>query len=162
MTLVVVIDRYNALHLSAVVALSLRAWAPVFESIRRTLPQDLYDHFYPDWRAEQAKAVEDTLGSEDFESWVAIVDDAVAGFVALRLDAESKTGEIHMIAVDPDFQRRGIAAELTAFAVGRMKEAGMETAMVETGADPGHAPARATYEKAGFAPWPAVRYFRKL
>lgn len=162
MTLVMAIDRYNVQHLNSVVALSLRAWAPVFESIRATLPRDLYDHFYPDWRAEQAKAVEDALGSEDFESWVALADETVAGFVAFRLDAESKTGEIYMIAVDPAFQRRGIAAALTAFAIDRMKEAGMETAMVETGADPGHAPARATYENAGFAPWPAVRYFRKL
>ena len=27
----------------------------------------------------------------------------------------------------------------------------------ETGADPGHAPARHVYEKAGFGPWPVAR-----
>jgi RimJ/RimL family protein N-acetyltransferase len=38
----------------------------------------------------------------------------------------------------------------------------MAIAMVETGGDPGHAPARAAYEKAGFRVLPLARYFRKL
>jgi hypothetical protein len=38
----------------------------------------------------------------------------------------------------------------------------MTTAMVETGGDPGHAPARRTYEAAGFHPFPVVKYFKKL
>ena len=37
----------------------------------------------------------------------------------------------------------------------------MTTAMVETGGDPGHAPARSTYEAAGFRHFP-VKYFRKV
>jgi hypothetical protein len=35
----------------------------------------------------------------------------------------------------------------------------MSVAMVETGGDPGHAPARRTYEKAGFGLFPTARYF---
>jgi hypothetical protein len=38
----------------------------------------------------------------------------------------------------------------------------MSVAMVETGADPGHGPARRTYEKAGFEQLPIARYFKKL
>jgi len=38
----------------------------------------------------------------------------------------------------------------------------MALAMVETGADPGHAPARQTYEQAGFNELPVSRYFKKL
>jgi hypothetical protein len=34
--------------------------------------------------------------------------------------------------------------------------------MVETAGDPGHAPARHTYEKADFALFPVARYFKKL
>ncbi len=93
--------------------------------------------------------------------WVAIEAGAIAGFVAIRFH-EGKLGEIYMIAVDPDYQRRGIAMALTDFAVERMKEAGMQIAMVETGGDPGHAPARAAYEKAGFRVLPLARYFRKI
>jgi hypothetical protein len=38
----------------------------------------------------------------------------------------------------------------------RARDAGMNMVMVETGGDPGHAPARATYEKAGFERWPVA------
>lgn len=49
-------------------------------------------------------------------------------------------GEIYMIAVDPTFQRRGIAGELTRHSLEWFQNAGMSIAMVETGGDPGHAP----------------------
>ena len=43
-----------------------------------------------------------------------------------------------------------------------MKEQGVSVVMVDTGGDPGHAPARATYEKAGFRILPIARYFKKI
>jgi hypothetical protein len=38
----------------------------------------------------------------------------------------------------------------------------MAVVTVETGGDPGHAPARATYESAGFTLFPISRYFKAL
>ena len=67
-----------------------------------------------------------------------------------------------MIAVDSDYQQRGIGVALTEFALEQMKAAGMSVAMVETGGDSGHAPARRTYEKLGFELLPIARYFKKL
>lgn len=67
-----------------------------------------------------------------------------------------------MIAVDPGFQRRGVATALTRHSLAWLRQAGMTTAMVETGGDPGDAPARRAYESLGFRPLPVVRYFRKL
>ena len=156
------IEPYDPRHLEDVVRLSLRAWAPVFVSLKQVLMPAVWESFYPaGWQQSQDKSVRDTCASADMKTWVAIESGTVAGFVALRFH-EGKLGEIYMIAVDPDFQRRGIAMALTDFAVARMKEAGMEIAMVETGGDPGHAPARAAYEKAGFRVLPLARYFRKL
>jgi len=34
--------------------------------------------------------------------------------------------------------------------------------MVETGGDPGHAPARRVYEKAGYTGFPVAGYFKAL
>jgi GNAT superfamily N-acetyltransferase len=51
---------------------------------------------------------------------------------------------------------------LIEFALDWMRDAGMSIAMVETGGDPGHGPARRAYEKAGFGLWPVARYFKKL
>jgi len=43
-----------------------------------------------------------------------------------------------------------------------MKESGMKLAVVGTGGDPGHAPARRSYEKAGYTGLPLVRYYKVL
>ena len=167
------IEPYDAQQLNAVIRLSLRAWGPVFDSIQNAMDADVYRAFYPDnWRVSQQKAVEDVCAAEDTNVWVAISPEGIAlkriaagstvGFVAVKLDSESSMGEIYMVAVDPDFQGHGIGSALTEFALAWMKEAGMSVAMVETGGDPGHAPARRTYEKLGFRLLPIARYFKKL
>lgn len=157
------IQPFEPKHLEAVVSLSLRAWKPVFDSLQNVLNPDVYQEFYPDgWLASQQKAVEDACRSEEMNIWVAVETDETVGFVAVKLHQESKVGEIYMIAVEPDYQQRGIASALTNFAVEKMKEVGMSIAMVETGGDAGHEPARRTYQKAGFDLLPIARYFKKL
>lgn len=75
---------------------------------------------------------------------------------------KDKTGEVELLAVHPDHQNRGIGTELNTFALAKMKESGMNLAVVSTGGDPGHAPARASYEKAGYTALPLVRYYKNL
>lgn len=111
---------------------------------------------------EPTKAVENVCAAEDTHVWVASEAGTIAGFVAVKLHVADKMGEIYMVAVDPEFQGQGIASALIEFAVVWMKEAGMAIAMIETGGDPGHAPARRTYEKAGFELFPVARYFKTL
>ena len=157
------IQPYNAHHREAIVRLSLRAWGPVFASIQSTLNAYVYQTFYPeDWQTSQQAAVESGCAAEDTHVWVAMESDTTAGFVAVKLCPDDCMGEIYMVAVDPAFQGQGIGQALTAFALDWMKQAGMAIAMVETGGDVGHAPARRTYEKAGFELWPVARYFKAL
>jgi GNAT superfamily N-acetyltransferase len=157
------IKPYDPHKLDAVIRLSLRAWSPVFDSIQKAMNADVYRAFYPDnWRVSQQKAVEDVCAAEDTNVWVAIDAGSTVGFVAVKLHSEDSMGEIYMVAVDPGFQGRGIGTALIEFALDWMKNAGMSIAMVETGCDPGHAPARRTYEKVGFGLLPVARYFKKL
>ena len=157
------IQPYDPEQLDAVVALSLRAWTPVFDSIRKVMDLDVYREFYPDdWRVSQQKAIEGVCAAPDTKVWVAIEAGSAVGFVAVKFHSEPSMGEIYMIAVDPDHQRGGIGTTLTEFALDRMRDAGMSVAMVETGGDSGHAPARHTYEKMGFRLLPIARYFKKL
>ncbi len=156
------IEAYNDSHLGPVIRLSLRAWEPVFESLAKVMDPEVYREQHPDWRSSQRRAVESVCKAPDDAVWVAVEAHQVVGFAALRLHKEDRMGEIYMIAVDPDFQRRGIATALTDHAFTYFKEAGMTTVMVETGGDPGHAPARRTYESAGFRMLPIARYFRML
>ncbi len=156
------IEPYDDSRLDAVVRLSLRAWEPVFESIEKAMGSDIFREQHPDWRVTQRSAVESVCSDDDSHVWVAAEGARTVGFVALKLHPGERMGEIHMIAVDPDFQRRGIAAALTRHSLAWLKEAGMTTVVVDTGGDPGHAPARRTYESAGFRLFPIARYFKKL
>ncbi|HEX5691124.1 MAG TPA: GNAT family N-acetyltransferase [Roseiflexaceae bacterium] len=157
------IEPYTPSHLDAVVQLSLRAWAPVFDSLKQVFEPEVYKVFYPEgWSASQRQAVEAVCAADDTHVWVALDNASPVGFVAVKLHDADKMGEIYMVAVDPAHQGRGIASELIALALDWMKAAGMAIAMVETGGDPGHAPARQTYEKIGFGLFPVARYFKKL
>ena len=146
----------------AVVRLSLRAWEPVHASIREAFGPELNDALNPDWRVSQERDVVDVCNSPGTRVWVGVLAGAVVGFVAVRIHEDRRIGEIDMLAVDPDAQDEGVGATLTEFAVHWIRDAGVPVAMVETGSDPGHAPARRTYEQAGFTLVPVARYFKKL
>jgi len=152
--------------IAPVVDLSLRAWAPVFDSFRQVLGDGVYRHLFPDWSAHQAAAVERVCRDEVMHTWVADDGGRPVGFVSVvhhdSTHDEPDSSEIEMIAVDPAYQRRGIAADLIAHATDRMREHGAQLAVIGTGGDPGHAPARAAYEQAGFTPLPLVRYYKLL
>lgn len=149
-----------------VVALSLRAWEPVFASFGAVLGPALYRHLYPDWRAGQAAAVERVLRDPAVQVRVADVDGRPVGFVAVVVHDESHdepdSGEVEMLAVDPAAQRRGTGGRLLEAGVAVLRDAGVRLAAIGTGGDAGHAPARRTYESAGFTALPLVRYYRLL
>ncbi len=144
-----------------IVEVSLAAWEPVFASMREVVGPALFRQlFTDDWRRYQEDDVR--RACRTYRVAVAEVDGAVAGFTAVDLPEDEVHGEIYMIAVDPAFQRRGAGGLLTAWALDLMREAGRSLAVVRTGGDPGHAPARATYERAGFVGLPGLQYFRLL
>jgi ribosomal protein S18 acetylase RimI-like enzyme len=144
------------------VRLSLSAWTPVFRSFEQILGPEIYAILYPDWRKTQREGVEGVCrDGDETVVWVATVDGVVVGFVAYKLQ-EDETGEVCLLAVDPEYQNRGIGTELNEFALARMRKSGMKLAVVGTGGDPSHAPARRSYEKAGYTALPLVRYFQAL
>ena len=149
--------------LPAVVDLSLRAWAPVFAAVEQVLAgSGVFEQLHPDWRGTQRRAVLDVCADDATPVWVAEVDSAVAGFVAATVHHDGSLGEVHMIAVDPVHQRRGVGSALTDFATDWLRRQGMAVALIDTGGDPGHAPARRMYERSGYTALPGVRYFRRL
>lgn len=149
--------------LDAVVDFSLRAWAPVYESLQRLLGDEIFLRLHPDWRADQEAVVRSICANPERDVFVAVANARPVGFVGLALNVHREgMGEIEIIAVDPDFQRRGIGERLTEFAFDHLRSRGMDIAVVETGGDPGHAPARALYEEVGFTLLPMARYFRSL
>lgn len=154
---------YREAHRDQVVALSLRAWSPVFARLRDAVPSHAYDAFYPSgWKVRQTADIEAFLHKEQDNTIVATQAKKVIGWTGMRLHPEDRMGEVYILAVDPDHQRQGVATALIAAAETRLREVGMKIVMVETGDDPGHAPSRRTYETNGFERWPVARYFISL
>ena len=158
-----IIRHYHETDAPDVVHLSLRAWAPVFASERDVMGDEIFERLYGvDWRRQQQRDVEEVLADEKTEVWVAEEEGSVVGFVAAILKVDRGMGEIWMLAVDPESQNHGLGTQLTDVATDWIREAGLPLALISTGGDAGHAPARRTYEKAGYTPMPSVNYFKAL
>lgn len=141
-----------------IVELSLRAWEPVFASMAAVVGPELFPAlFTTDWRRYQENDVRRACGA--YRVWVADDGGDVAGFTAIDLPDGEPHGEIYMLAVDPSHQGKGVGLSLTRHAIDVIREAGRTLVIVNTGGDPGHAPARATYERAGFTAMPSVSYY---
>jgi ribosomal protein S18 acetylase RimI-like enzyme len=149
--------------IEAVVQLSLLAWEPVFLSMEHILGRSIFAQIYPDWLTTQRALIESVCKDEEkYSTYVAEAEGAVLGFIAYTTDSAEKTGEVELLAVHPENQNHGIGTELNKFVLNMMRESGVRLAVVGTGGDPAHAPARRCYEKAGFTGLPIVRYYQDL
>jgi GNAT superfamily N-acetyltransferase len=154
---------YTPSDLPAILELSILAWEPVFSAWQQILGPQLYPvAIYPDWRTSQKEVVAAICADAKMHSWVADVDGQVAGFIVYELNLTSHVGEVQLLAVHPGFQNHGIGTDLNLFALEKFKEGGMKLAVVGTGGDDGHAPARRSYEKSGYTGLPLMRYYKEL
>jgi GNAT superfamily N-acetyltransferase len=159
----VLIREIREADIEPLIELSLLAWSPVFLSFERLLGPNIFPTVYPDWRKSQREGVESILrNSEETPTWVAEVDGTPVGYISYKQNAETRTAQVQLLAVHPDHQNQGIGTKLNDWALERMREAGVELADVSTGGDESHAPARRSYEKAGYTALPLVRYYKKL
>ena len=144
------------------IEITLRAWAPVFDGLEESISPEIYEVFVPDWKAEQLRSINRVCDSEDVQVIVAEEEDQILGFSAITLHPDDYLGQIYMIGVDPNQQRKGLGSALTKASLKTIKDSGLSLAMVETGGDPGHASARAMYERMGFELTPVARYLKRI
>jgi ribosomal protein S18 acetylase RimI-like enzyme len=137
------------------IALTLLAFEPIFISFEKILGPRIYPVIYPDWRKRQQEGV------NKISLWVAEVDEKVLGYIAYEL-YDATSAEVQLLAVHPEYQNHGIGTQLNTFVLEKMKEAGMKLAIVSTGGDESHAPARRSYEKVGYTALPLVKYYKDL
>lgn len=140
------------------------AYAPVFASFRSLLGDHIYEIAQARDDAAQGELLVSLMRPDSgWEVYAAKHGSTVVGFVALRCSDETKVGEIGLNAVHPEHGGRGFGTSMYEFAVTRLKQKGMRVAMVGTGGDASHAPARRAYEKAGFdRQIPSVWMYRRL
>jgi hypothetical protein len=78
------IREFRADDLEAVVAFSLRSWAPVFASVREVLGDEIFLRLHPDWEADQAEAVSSSCTSDDRDAF-AVAAGRPVGFTLLSI-----------------------------------------------------------------------------
>lgn len=155
---------FHQADLEAVIDIAIAAWQPIFASLREMVGDNVFDHMYTDHDAQKRTRITVASRVEDPRLiWVAELDGEIAGFIIIDMNHDTLVAEIGNNAVSPEFQHRGIGTQMYTFVLERMKESGMKAAVVTTGGDPEHAPARRAYEKTGFAgPVPSVEYHLEL
>lgn len=106
---------------------------------------------------EQGTWTLDTLRSRERQPWfdpdgflLHEVDGRLAGFCWTKVHGETPTalGEIYVVAVDPDFQGRGLGRALVLAGLDRLAALGLRTAMLYV--DRANGPARSLYLGLGF------------
>lgn len=137
--------------LSTLEEIRQKAFAPVFDSFRKILGEQIYSLAQEPEDTQQGRLLSDMFLSETvWQIYVVELSGKVVGFVSIRMDFDSKVGEIGLNAVHPNYSGQGIGTEMYKFATTQMKLSGMQIATVATGGDPSHDPARRAYEKSGF------------
>lgn len=142
--------------------ITLRAWEPVFAGLESSMSKDIYEVFVPDWQAEQMRSLNTVCDDETIDVIVAEQDNTIVGFAAMSYHPDDYLGQIYMIGTDPNFQQQGIGTALMNKGIEMIKARGFSLVMVETGGDPGHASARATYERMGFELCKVARYLKRV
>jgi len=143
------------------ITLTLLAFEPVFSSFEKILGPSIFPVIYPDWRKRQKEGVEKISEDKKISLWVAEVDEKVVGYIAYEF-YDDATAEVQLLAVHPEYQNNGIGTQLNTYALQKMKESRIKMAIVSTGGDESHAPARKSYEKAGYTALPLVKYYQNL
>lgn len=109
------------------------------------------------WHPEQGNMTPEGLAERQAEPWydpegflLYYLKDELGGFCWTKFhhDMEPPTGEIYAIAIDPDFQGRGLGRALTLRGLMHMADHGLTQGMLYVEAD--NHPANAIYEAAGF------------
>lgn len=160
------IRNYVDADLPALQAIRAAAFGPVFASFRELAGRGVADTVYSPKRAETGQANHLAHMCEPQSAHRVLVAEASGvpiGFCGVTCDRANQVGEIGLNAVDPEFASHGVGTALYRRALEVMREQGMTSAVVATGGDHSHAPARTAYGKAGFdRAIPSVLLLRNL
>lgn len=150
--------------LPRLIDLTIETFGPFYEdSFRPQVGELVFSHQHGSWRNDYRGQVP-ALHDPNNGKLVAVADigGTVVGYVAWKVDASRKHGEIDILAVSAENRRHHTGTYLCEHALANMKASGVEVVALGTGGDRFHAPARSLYESLGFTPFPGVAYFKAI
>lgn len=150
--------------LPQLIALTIETFGPFYEdSFRPLVGERVFTNQHGDWQKNYRVEVP-ALHDPDQHRYIAVaeLDATVIGYVAWNLDQVGRHGTLTHLAVSIEHRRHHTGSALCEHAFDQMRSLGIEVAVIGTGGDPFHAPARALYDSLECIPLPTVVYYRPL
>ena len=154
---------YRNEDLETICAIAKRAYDGIFSGFEEQIGKKALDAWIPD--AKNSKTAQLTLMAQTHPELLYICErnGKTVGFIMFHLDYKRGLGSIGNNASDPLAGEKGVGNEMYTFVLDYFRKEGMKAAMVHTGLDEAHAPARRAYERVGFNKTvPEVLYFMEL
>lgn len=126
------------------------AWEKIFDYLETSYGKNLYNTVNPDCRNSKTPAIIRFFEQHPDWLYVAERNGRVVGFICFEINSSTRCGTIGNNAADPECGEKGVGQEMYQAVLEKFRQEGVKAAMVTTGADPAHAPARRAYERAGF------------
>lgn len=146
--------------------IAIACWSPIHASFEALMGPVMYaavTNRDGQWRQRKTQQIRDHFARTPDCVWVVEDGGQVLAFVTFRLDGDRQVGEIGNNGVHPDFAGHGWGTFMYRHVLRRFREVGLKYALVGTGLDEGHAPARRAYEAVGFdRSVPKVEYWQEL
>lgn len=147
----------------AVAEIANLAWQGICASQREVFGDELYAVLFPEDQQRKGNEMRGHCEGTPDRIWICEVDGRVAGFIMWSMDGEKRIGVIGNNGLHPELTGRGLGAFMYRRVLEHFRANGMGHAMVHTGLDKGHAPARRAYERVGFnIRHESVNYYMKL
>ena len=154
---------YQPDDLEQLCAIADAAWHPIYDSFKKIYGQELFASLTPDPLHGKGDQVRRHATLYPTQLLVCEHEGDIVGFVTFMLDTKHKIGEIGNNAVDASRCVKGAGQAMYRAVFERFRAEGMRFAMVKTGLDNAHAPARRAYVRAGFdIHHEDIAYYKKL
>ena len=140
----------QAEDLDTICRIAKDAWEKIFDHLENAYGKDLYNIVNPDCRNSKTPWLHKFFAEHPDWIYIAERNNKVVGFICIIMNFNTKVGQISNNAVDPHCGEKGVGQEMYQAVFERFKAEGMRAAMVTTGLDDAHGPARRAYERAGF------------
>jgi len=154
---------YTPADLPAIVDIADRAWRPIHQAYRETYGEELFALLFPNPDTRAGENVRRDVEARPDQTLVVEHEGRVVAFCNYWAEEEQRTGVIGYNAVDPRAGLKGVGQRMYAWVLDEFRRHGLSYARVFTRLDPGHAPARRAYERAGFdISHGSMTYYMKL
>lgn len=120
------VRRYRSADAAASVDVEVLARTPMFREVPAAFEEDGIGLMSPEVRSRRAVDLAALLETSD--SWVALIDEQIVGFVAVTPHQELTTGTVVGFAIDPRWRGQGVASALLARSHGVLQTQGLTLA----------------------------------